>query len=75
MNKPLTTAELAQLYHTTPAKVRGWIARGCPCWTTNGMPARAARVRVYFDAEQVANWHRSFSAPNPFKQAGFNFNL
>ena len=60
---PLTISELASLYSCSRSTVYKWVARGCPCFTTNGKSPHSPYTRVYFNASEVENWHKSFTRP------------
>lgn len=70
----MNTAELARHLCVTPARVREWVAQGCPCLNPGLKSQRAKWQHLIFRVSDVERWLNSFTQPEPrLTQLQFDF--
>lgn len=70
----MNNAELARHFRVSPARVREWVAQGCPCLNPGLKSQRAKWQHLIFRVSDVERWLNSFTQPEPrLTQLQFDF--
>lgn len=61
----MNTAEVARHFRVTPARVREWVGKGCPCINPALKSQRNKWQHLLFKTSDVERWLSSFTQPEP----------